>query len=76
MIYALACASGCGTRTLIVPPGYPLQFREPVKAAKVWALDKNGNKVETVADIPAGWWTLPDPGPEPEIGEITCRSQR
>ena len=52
---------GCGTRTIYVPDGSPVRIRETVKSAKVWVLDKDGEPVPSVMDIPAGWFTLAAP---------------
>ena len=64
-IFVLVCLSGCGTRAILVPPGEPVRLRETVRAAKVWVADKDGREIPGVVDLPAGWYCLPDPGPEP-----------
>lgn len=63
MICASACLSGCGTRTVLVPPGEPVRLRKSIKGAQIWAADKNGKEIEGTADLPEGWYVLPDPGP-------------
>jgi len=56
-------ASGCGlikTRTVLIPPGEPVQLAEPVKAYVYIDVagkrERSGNRVE----LPEGWWCLPD----------------
>jgi len=63
LICALGSLSGCGTRVILVPPGDPVQIRTPVKA-DVWVFDKNSARVPSTAEIPAGWWALPDLEPK------------
>ena len=60
MICGSAFLPGCGTRVIVVPMGEPIRVRETVKKAKVWVADKDGKEVEGEADIPAGWYALPD----------------
>jgi len=55
----LLLVSGCGTRTVYVPPGEPVRLRETVRNAKVWVLDKNGEPVAGTMDLPEGWYCLP-----------------
>ncbi|MGB2820050.1 MAG: hypothetical protein WBF17_03655 [Phycisphaerae bacterium] len=57
--------SGCGlikTRTVLIPPGEPVQLAEPVKAYVYVDIggkrERSGNRVT----LPEGWWCLPDPG--------------
>lgn len=52
---------GCGTRTVLIPPGEPVRFRAPVKKAKIWAADKNRVEVPGEVTIPEGWYALPPP---------------
>jgi hypothetical protein len=56
--------AGCQTRTICVPAGEPVRLREPVKGAKVWVADEKGQWTAGEIDIPAGWYALPDPGPD------------
>lgn len=49
-------------RTVYVPQGTPVRLREPLKNVKVWVFDKDGTPIESVMDIPEGWYALPDPG--------------
>ena len=60
-IFVLVCLSGCGTQTILIRPGEPVQLRETVKGVQVWVFDKNGNRVEGTVDLPIGWYALPDP---------------
>ncbi len=62
LICASACLTGCGTRTVYVPPGEPVRLRETIRAAKVWAADRQGVEVPAEMDLPEGWYCLPDPG--------------
>jgi len=57
---------GCAIRTVYVPPGEPVRLRETVKRAKVWVLDKNGEPVPGVMDLPEGWYCLDAPDAEQE----------
>jgi hypothetical protein len=61
-IFVIVFCAGCGSRTLLVPPGEPVRLREPILGAKVWVADKDGKEVPAVVDLPAGWYALPDPG--------------
>jgi len=58
-----AFASGCGafTRTIYITDGTPVRLREPIKGAKVWTLDKDGEPVASRVDLPEGWYVLPMP---------------
>jgi len=56
---------GCvRTRTVLIPPGEPVQLAEPVKA-RVY-IDVEGRRVrsENRISLPEGWWCLPDTGAE------------
>ena len=66
LILLLVCASGCGRRVVLVPPGEPVRLREKIKSAKVWARDKDNKEIPGTVDLPEGWFCLPDPGPEPK----------
>jgi len=58
-LVVLLVLSGCGTRTVYVPPGEPVRLRKTIHNAKVWVLDKNGEPVAGVMDLPEGWYALP-----------------
>ena len=52
-----------GTRTVLIPPGEPVQLAEPVEA---YVYVDVGGKRERSAEkvtLPEGWWCLPDEGP-------------
>lgn len=57
---------GCATRVVLVPSGEPVRLRETIRDAKVWVADKDGKEIPAVADLPEGWYALPDPGPSDE----------
>lgn len=61
MLVLLLLLVGCAARTVYIPDGTPVRFREEVKKAKVWVLDKNGEPVATHMNIPEGWYALPVP---------------
>ena len=46
--------SGCGRRTILVQPGTIVKTAREYKGVSVFAPDKDGNLIETTADIPAG----------------------
>jgi hypothetical protein len=56
--------SGCATRTIYVPPGEPVRLAAPIKSAPVWVRDSSGTWVRGRVNLDAGWYVLPDPGPE------------
>jgi len=57
--------SGCaGTRTVLIPPGEPVQLAEPVKAYVYVEVEGRRVRSEDRVTLPEGWWCLPDPGPE------------
>jgi len=59
------CVSGCGTRIIITDPNQnPAQLIKTIKQAAVAVRDKDGNLVPGKADLPAGSYVLPDPGPK------------
>ena len=64
VIIGVLCGSmwllGCPSHTIIVPPGDPMRLRENVPQVKVWVFDAEGKETPSVADIPAGWFVLPD----------------
>jgi len=57
LVFVPSCLS---TRVILVPDGTPIQLREDIKAAPVWVYDKDGERVEAITDLPAGWYCLPD----------------
>ena len=63
-VWLLACGlvltQGCGTRTVLVRPGDPVQIREPIKA-KVWVFGKDGARLDSEATLPAGWYVIDAP---------------
>lgn len=65
---SLLVFTGCGrgTQTIYVPPGEPVRLRETIRNAKVWVADKDGKPVAGRMDLPAGWYCLPVPEPEPD----------
>lgn len=63
LLTALLILSGTGclgtyVRTIYVKPGDPVRLRETVRNVKVWVYDKEGNAVESVMDLPDGWYCL------------------
>ena len=63
LIGASAYVSGCArTRTVLVPPGEPVQLAEPVKAY-IYVEMPDGSRVksENRVVLPEGWWCFPDP---------------
>jgi hypothetical protein len=46
---------------VLVPPGDPVQIREPVKA-RVWVFDAQGQRAASEVELPAGWYALPRAG--------------
>jgi len=53
-------AAGCGVKTVYIPPGEPVRLRQPVKRAKVWVMDADGNPRASRMTIPEGWYALAD----------------
>ena len=51
-------AAGCGVKTVYIPPGEPVRLRQPVKRAKVWVMDADGNPRASRMTIPEGWYAL------------------
>jgi uncharacterized protein YceK len=65
LLAAVVCLSGCGlirTRTVLIPPGEPVQLAEEVKAYVY--VEVAGKRVKSAnrVTLPEGWWCLPDPG--------------
>ena len=66
LIAALVVASvllgGCGgTRTVLIPPGEPVQLAEPVKAHIYTDVSGTRQRSDNRVTLPEGWWCLPDP---------------
>jgi len=60
-----ALLSGCvSTKTILIPPGEPVQLAEPVEAYVFVDVDGQRVRSDNRVTLPAGWWCLPDPGPE------------
>lgn len=69
MLLLTVFATGCGTRTVLVPPGEPVRLRAPVKGVKVWAADAKGVEVPGKVDLPEGWWAAPPPSKAKPVSE-------
>ena len=68
LVFCVLLAAGCGTRTVYVPPGEVVRLRQPVKNAKIWVMDAEGNPVPSRMTLPEGWFVLSDPGVDaPEV---------
>ena len=68
LLVALALSVGCvrqRTRTVLVPPGEPVQLAAPTKAF-IYFETKDGKRIrsEHTVTLPEGWWCLPDPDDE------------
>ena len=62
VLAAIVLLSGCGgTRTVLIPPGEPVQLAEPVKAYVYVDVSGKRIKSENRITLPEGWWVLPDP---------------
>ena len=65
LIVASVLLSGCAsTRTLLIPPGEPVQLAEPVKAHVYIDVDGRRIRSDNRVTLPEGWWCLPDPESE------------
>lgn len=63
-IFASGCLLGClGVRTVYVKPGQPVRLRETIRSAKVWVAGSDGKWLESVMDLPEGWYALSDDKP-------------
>ena len=61
-LVVIALLSGCGgTRTVLIPPGEPVQLAEPVKARVYVTVEGRRIRSESPVTLPEGWWCLPDP---------------
>lgn len=58
---ALILLPGCATKTVYVRDGEPVRLRQTIRGAQVWVLDKSGQPVAGVMDLPEGWYCLPVP---------------
>jgi uncharacterized lipoprotein YajG len=59
LLITILILAGCATNTVYVPDGKAVRLRAPVKNAKIWAMDKDGNPVAGKMTLPAGWYVLP-----------------
>ncbi len=51
--------NGCMYQTIYVPHGQAVRLRQDVKKVKVWVKKADGTVVESVMDLPNGWFCLP-----------------
>ena len=58
ILIAVLILSGCGTKTIYISHGEPVQLRQKIKNVKVWVKDKDGNKVASVTTLEEGWYCL------------------
>ena len=62
ILAAIVLLSGCGpTRTVLIPPGEPVQLAEPVKAHIYIDVKGKREKSSNRVTLPEGWWCLPEP---------------
>ena len=64
VVLCLIFLTGCGPKTIYIPPGEPVRLRETIRGAKVWVMDANGKPTAGEMDLPAGWYCLPVPDEE------------
>ena len=58
----IALLSGCvSTRTVLIPPGEPVQLAEPVKAHVYVTVEGKRRRSDNRITLPEGWWCLPEP---------------
>lgn len=58
----IVCVSGCvRRRTVLIPPGEPVQLAEPVEAHVYVSVEGERQRSENRVTLPEGWWCLPDP---------------
>jgi len=63
LIVASVSLGGCGgTRTVLIPPGEPVQLAEPVKAHIYTDVDGKRERSDNRVTLLEGWWCLPEPG--------------
>ena len=64
-LVATVSLGGCvSTKTILIPPGEPVQLAEPVDAYVFVDIDGERMRSDNRVTLPAGWWCLPDPGLE------------
>ena len=64
-LVATVSLGGCvSTKTILIPPGEPVQLVEPVEAYVFVDIDGQRVRSDNRVTLPAGWWCLPDPGLE------------
>ena len=62
LIVASVLLSGCGgIRTVLIPPGEPVQLAEPIKAYIYTDVKGERQRSDNRVTLPAGWWCLPEP---------------
>ena len=66
LVAASAWPGGCvrTRRTVLIPPGEPVQLAEPVDAHVYIDVDGKRVRSENRLTLPEGWWCLPDPEDE------------
>ena len=68
LTFVLVLIVGCGIlvreRVILIPSGEPVQLAECVDAYVYITVGGEKVKSPNRVTIPAGWWCLPDPGPE------------
>ena len=58
----IALLSGCvRTRTVLIPPGEPVQLAEPVEAHVYVTVAGKRQRSDSRVTLPEGWWCLPEP---------------
>ena len=58
----IALLGGCvSTRTVLIPPGEPVQLAEPVDAYVYIDADGKRERSDNRVTLPEGWWCLPEP---------------
>ncbi len=64
-LVATVSLGGCvSTKTILIPPGEPVQLAEPIDVYVFVDIDGRRIRSENRVILPAGWWCLPDAGPE------------
>ena len=62
LIVASVLLHGCSnTRTVLIPPGEPVQLAESVNAYIYTDVDGNRERSNNRVTLPEGWWCLPEP---------------
>lgn len=70
----LLFVDGCAPtppQVIIVEDDDPVQIREDILAAPVWVFDRDGDRVEAFATLPAGWYCLPMPADDADKATAT-----